>query len=164
MIEPNELAKSIAATDPIGIKLDNAVKTLFAYKPLLLGSNDDNPRYDILNTVIVYISEKHDTGNTDNSLIKMLTDFFDERLSGKEKVKKLKEDHGIPMTREIGKEVPEVCTYAEAMVLKGIKQERDNTKREKQRADAETQRADAAEARIRELEAQLAASGKKNKK
>ena len=50
--------------------------------------------------------------------------------------------------------VPEVCTYAEAMVLKGIKQERDNTKREKQRADA-------AEARIRELEAQLAASGKK---
>lgn len=145
-------------------KRANTIEKYEINRSFLLGSNDDNPRYDILNTVIVYISEKHDTGDTDNSLIKMLTDFFDERLSGKEKVKKLKEDHGIPMTREIGKEVPEVCTYAEAMVLKGIKQERDNTKREKQRADAETQRADAAEARIRELEAQLATSGKKNKK
>ena len=108
----------------------------------------------------------------------MLTDFFNERLSGPEKVKRLSEDHGIPMTREIGKEVPEVCTYAEALVLRGIKQGIDqeiiNTEKEKNRADAETQRAnaetqranaesqraDAAEARIRELEAQLAETRK----
>jgi len=55
-----------------------------------------------------------------------------------------------------------MCTYAEAMVLKGLERgieqgleqgrqaEEINTKREKARADA-------AEARIRELEAQLAA-------
>jgi len=102
----------------------------------------------------------------------MLTDLFDERIPGIEKVKKLRDEHGIPMTRELGKEVPEVCTYAESLLLKGINQgfdqgrneEKVNIEKEKLRADSETRRADdairraeAAEARIRELEAELAA-------
>ena len=109
----------------------------------------------------------------------MLTDLFDEKISGIDKVKKLRDEHGIPMTRELGKEVPEVCTYAESLLLKGINQgfdqgrneERVNTEKERLRADYETRRADsearraddaikraeAAEARIRELEAELAA-------
>ena len=143
-------------------KRANTIEKYGIRRSFLLGENNDSPRYDIINAVIIYISKNHDIGETNNSLIKMLTDLFNENIDGPQKVKKLNDEHNIPMTREIGKEVPSMCTYAEAMVLKGLERgieqgleqgrqaEEINTKREKARADA-------AEARIRELEAQLAA-------
>ena len=105
-------------------KRANSIEKYDINRSFLFGENDDSPRYDIINAVIINISKRHDTAGTDNELIKMLTDLFDEGLSGPEKVRILNDTHKIPMTREIGKEVPEVCTYAEAMVLKGIEQER----------------------------------------
>ncbi|MCR5203455.1 MAG: hypothetical protein K6E47_00185 [Lachnospiraceae bacterium] len=154
-------------------KRANTIEKYGINRSFLLGYNNDSPRYDIMNAVIIYISKTHDAGNTDNGLVMMLTDLFNETTSATEKIKKLKNEHGIPMTREILKEVPEMCTYAEAMVLKGIEQgiergieqgleqgimqgrqdEMANTEREKRRADA-------AEARIRELEVKLALVGK----
>ena len=122
-------------------KRANTIESYSISKDFLLGVNIDNPRYDIINATIIYISKNHDTGNTDSSLIRMLTDLFDETLPGIEKVKKLRNEHKIPMTRELGKEVPELCTYAEAMVLKGMEQERVNTERE--RANAEREKANA---------------------
>ena len=146
-------------------KRANTIERYGISRDFLLGNNTDSPRYDIINAVIIYISNTHDTENTENELVKMLTDLFNEQLTGIEKVKILKDNYKIPMVREIGKEVPEMCTYAEAMVLKGLKQglsqgleegrekgreeERTNTLRERQRAEA-------AEARVRELEALLA--------
>ncbi|MCR5203654.1 MAG: type III polyketide synthase [Lachnospiraceae bacterium] len=134
-------------------KRANTIEKYGINRSFLLGYNNDSPRYDIMNAVIIYISKTHDAGNTDNGLVRMLTDLFNETTSATEKIKKLKDKHGILMTREILKEVPEMCTYAEAMVLKGIEQGRQdemaNTEREKRRADA-------AEARIKELEEKLA--------
>ena len=100
----------------------NSIEKYNIDRSFIIGENSDAPRYDILTAVIVNISAKHDTGGIDNTLIKMLTDLFDERLSGAAKVKKLQNTYNIPMTRETEKEVPEVCTYAEAMVLKGLRQ------------------------------------------
>ncbi|OON84642.1 hypothetical protein BXO88_16215 [Oribacterium sp. C9] len=86
----------------------------------MYGSNTDKPRYDILNAIIVYISGKHDSENTDNELVRMLTDLFDERIDGVEKVKKLKSEYGLRMTKEVEGEVTDMCTYATAMENKGV--------------------------------------------
>lgn len=56
---------------------------------------------------------------TDNETIKLLTDLFDERMTGEVKVAKLQEHYGLPMTREY-EEVIGMCTYADAIEQKGI--------------------------------------------
>lgn len=48
-----------------------------------------------------------------------LTDLFDERLTGKDKIEKLKE-YGLRLTKEVRSEVAHMCTYATAMENKGI--------------------------------------------
>ncbi|OON84641.1 hypothetical protein BXO88_16210, partial [Oribacterium sp. C9] len=58
--------------------------------------------------------------NTDNELVRMLTDLFDERIDGVEKVKKLKSEYGLRMTKEVEGEVTDMCTYATAMENKGV--------------------------------------------
>ena len=98
----------------------NSIELYDLNRSFLCGSNADDPRYDILNAIIIYISEKHDPGNTDNEMIRMLTDLFDERINGAEKIKKLKSVYGLNMTRKIESEVTDLCTYATAMENKGI--------------------------------------------
>ena len=100
-------------------KRANSIEKYDIRRGFLVGKNEDNPRYDILNAVLINISEKHDTGGTDNETIKLLTDLFDERISGEDKVKRLQENYGLPMTREY-KEVIGMCTYADAIERKGI--------------------------------------------
>ena len=101
-------------------KRANSIEKYDIRRSFLVGNNDDNPRYDILNAVLINISEKHDTGGTDNETIKFLTDLFDERISGEDKVKLLQDNYGLPMTKEY-KEVIGMCTYADAIERKGIK-------------------------------------------
>ena len=100
-------------------KRANSIEKYDIRRSFLVGNNDDNPRYDILNAVLINISEKHDTGGTDNEAIKLLTDLFDERISGEDKVRILQENYGLPMTKEY-KEVIGMCTYADAIERKGI--------------------------------------------
>jgi hypothetical protein len=102
-------------------KRANSIEKYDIRREFLLGYNDDNPRYDILNAILINISEKHDTGDTDNETIKLLTDIFDERISGEDKVTILQKNYGLPMTREY-EEVIGMCTYADAIEKKGIKQ------------------------------------------
>ena len=59
-------------------------------------------------------------GGTQNELIHLLTDLFDERLNGAEKVKKLKDDYDLQMTKKVETEVKDMCTYSTAMENKGI--------------------------------------------
>ena len=74
-----------------------------------------------MNAIIIYISEKHNPENTENELIRMLTDLFDERINGPDKVQKFKSEYGLSMTKEVESEVTGMCTYATAMENKGIK-------------------------------------------
>ena len=89
-------------------------------KDFILGSNDDNPRYDIINATIINISENHDVSNTDNNTLKLLTTLFDETLDADTKITKLENDYGLPLTKEIEDEVTSMCTYATSMENKGI--------------------------------------------
>lgn len=98
----------------------NSIEKYDLRRTFLAGMNEDTPRYDIMNAVLVNISRTHDTGGTDNELIRLLTDLFDERLSGAEKVGRLKSDYGLKTTREVEREVDDMCTYGAAMENKGM--------------------------------------------
>ncbi|SFG25606.1 hypothetical protein [Oribacterium sp. WCC10] len=98
----------------------NSIEIYDINRNFLFGSNTDNPRYDILNAIIIYISGKHDSENTENEMIRMLTDLFDERINGVAKVQKLKSEYGLSITKEVESEVTDLCTYATAMENKGI--------------------------------------------
>ncbi len=98
----------------------NSIEMYDINRSFLFGGNADSPRYDILNAIIVYISGKHDLENADNELVRMLTDLFDERIDGIEKVKRLKLEYGLRMTKEVEGEVTDMCTYATAMENKGV--------------------------------------------
>ena len=73
-----------------------------------------------MNAIIIYISRKHDSEDAENELIKLLTDLFDERINGLEKVNKLKSVYGLNMTKEVEREVDDMCTYATAIENRGI--------------------------------------------
>ena len=100
-------------------KRANSIVKYEINRSMLVGSNTDNPRYDIMNAIIINISGKQDSINSDNELILMLTDLFDERIDGVEKIEKLKE-YGLSLTKEVESEVADMCTYATAMENKGI--------------------------------------------
>ena len=72
-----------------------------------------------MNAIIINISGKHDVANSANGLIRMLTDLFDNRMDGMEKVEKL-EAYGLELTKEVKSEVTNMCTYATAIENKGI--------------------------------------------
>ena len=71
-------------------KRANSIEKYGLERTFLVGSNENAPRYDIMNAIVINKSKVHDTGGTQNELIRLLTDLFDERLNGAEKVKKLK--------------------------------------------------------------------------
>jgi len=98
----------------------NSIEIYDINRNFLYGNNTDNPRYDILNAIIIYISEKHNPEKSNNELIRMLTDLFDERIDGAEKVQKLKSEYTLKLTKEVEVEVSDLCTYATAMENKGI--------------------------------------------
>ena len=100
-------------------KRANSIEKYALSRSMLAGSNDDNPRYDIMNAIIINISGRHDASGTDNKLIRMLTDLFDERIDGAGKVERLR-GHGLRLTKKIESEVSDMCTYATAMENKGI--------------------------------------------
>ena len=49
-----------------------------------------------------------------------MTDLFDERIKGTDKVIKLQEEYGLRMTKEVKTEVTDMCSYATAIEKKGI--------------------------------------------
>ncbi len=98
----------------------NSIEKYDICRDFLLGSNSDNPRYDILAAVIINISGKHDVEGTRNELIRLLTDLFDERLDGIEKINRLKDSYGLKLTKEVERKVADMCSYATAMENKGV--------------------------------------------
>ena len=89
-------------------------------------------------------------------IIKMLTFLLNENITGTEKITNLQKEYGVPMTREIGKEVPGMCTYAEAMVRKGLEQGYEQGyEQAREEVERERQRANDAEARLNNTEAEL---------
>lgn len=101
-------------------KRANSIERYELKKDFLLGCNSDNPRYDIINTTVINISENHDVEKIDNNTVKLLTTLFDETLDAKTKISELQNKYGLPLTKELEMEVTEMCTYATSMENKGI--------------------------------------------
>ena len=101
-------------------KRANSIEKYDIQRNFIVGTNDDKPRYDILSAILINISEKHEVEGTESELIRLLTDLFDERIDGREKVEKLKSEYDLRLTKEVEKEVEDMCTYATAMENKGI--------------------------------------------
>ena len=98
----------------------NSIEIYDINRRFLYGSNSDSPRYDILNAIIIYISEKHDSEKAENRLIRMLTYLFDEQVNVADKVRNLKTVYGLKVTKEVESEVTDLCSYADAIENKGI--------------------------------------------
>ncbi|SEA04271.1 hypothetical protein SAMN05216349_10412 [Oribacterium sp. KHPX15] len=98
----------------------NSIEIYDINRRFLYGSNSDSPRYDILNAIIIYISEKHDSEKAENGLIRMLTYLFDEHVNVADKVRNLKSVYGLNVTKEVESEVTDLCSYADAIENKGI--------------------------------------------
>ena len=102
-------------------KKANTIEKYSICRKFLYGSCDDNPRYDIMTVIQINLSKTFDTEGVDNELLKLLTDVFDERMTGEQKVKTLKETYGLPVTQDF-KEAMDMCTYADYIEKKGIEQ------------------------------------------
>ena len=101
-------------------KRANSIERYSLQRSFLYGRNDDTPRYDILNAVIINISKRHDTEGSGNELIRFLTDLFDERIPAAEKIQKLRREYDLRLTKAVEKEVSEMCNYATAIENRGI--------------------------------------------
>lgn len=84
--------------------------------------NTPNSRYDLMEAIIVNIGKNHDTEGTNSYIIKLLTDLFDDRVDGKDKVKNLKDEYGLPTTTEFETEVCDMLAYTARIEKKGISQ------------------------------------------
>lgn len=85
----------------------------------VVGNNPDNPRFDLLTVIVINISKTHNLGEENNGLIKMLTDLFDETMDSKTKIRKLEDEHGLPLTTDLEREVSDMCTYTENVMQQG---------------------------------------------
>ena len=98
----------------------NSVEKYDLRREFLFGHNDDNPRYDILTAVIVNVGRNCDPKDTESALIRMLSVLFDKQITTTEKFNKLKNEHGLKLTKEIQEEVTTMCNYADAVEQEGI--------------------------------------------
>lgn len=96
----------------------NSVDKYSINRETIYGSNDDNPRFDLFNAIIVNISKTHDTEGSDNKMIKVLTDLLNSDLSTRSKIEALKAD-GIQVTEEIEEGVADMCTYTASVRSEG---------------------------------------------
>ena len=92
-------------------KRANCIEKYSIKKEMLCGENSDSLRYDLLSAIIVNLSKYHDCGNTDNKLIRFLTDLFNEEIPGNKKIDLLEKEYHLRLTEEIEKEVLTMCTY-----------------------------------------------------
>ena len=100
----------------------NSIEKYDISRKFLYGYNPDTPRYDILEAVLINISEKRDTGDSENELINMMTCLFDTRISAAEKVRQLKDDYHLRVSRNIDEEVALMGSFADGFEKK-IRQE-----------------------------------------
>lgn len=97
----------------------NSIEKYRIAREMLYGQNPDQPRYDLMNAIVINISKTRNMDGNDNELIAMLTDLFNENMGADNKLRVLQEEHGIPMTEEMEEEVRDMCTYTASVLAQG---------------------------------------------
>lgn len=78
------------------------------------------PRYNLMEAIIVNISQNHDTEYSENELINFLTDLFNEELDSDKKISLLKNKYNLPTTTWFEREVADMTAYSAGLERKGI--------------------------------------------
>ena len=98
-----------------------AKNTVTGYKLMqekIFGDFQASPRYDILDVIFVCLGDPNDKEIPD--FLSMLSSTLNDHIPSIQKKKILQDNFGIPMTRELEKEVDEMCTLADAIEERGI--------------------------------------------
>lgn len=85
---------------------------------------EDGNRYDLMQIAMIYISKKHTGHDSENPLIRMLTDLFNEEVEAQEKIRLLEKKHQLPMSDATKKEVVTMCKYTAVIEEKGLEKGR----------------------------------------
>jgi flagellar biosynthesis/type III secretory pathway protein FliH len=64
---------------------------------------------------MIYLSRKHTGHDSENALICMLTDLFDENIGAEEKIRLLETKHHLPMGEPMKKEVKKMTVFSAAI-------------------------------------------------
>ena len=75
--------------------------------------------YDKLSIVMIYPNSEYDIHDDEYSLMEMLYILFKANLSPQDKKYQLKENYGIMMSREIDKEVEDMCNLSQGILNEG---------------------------------------------
>lgn len=67
--------------------------------------------YGLLELIVIRLGDKE----TEDQLLGMLTTLLWKKLTPKERMRKLEEEYGIPMHREVVEEVSGMCSYSAAI-------------------------------------------------
>jgi hypothetical protein len=102
----------------------NCIEKYSIQREMLCGTSKDNPRYDLISVILVNLSKDHDCGDTDNELLRFLTDLFNDEMNVREKLNILQNKYHLPLTAEIEKEVSEMCSYTASVLERGLDQGR----------------------------------------
>jgi predicted transposase/invertase (TIGR01784 family) len=78
-------------------------------------SASDRQRYDMMQIIMIYLSRKHTGHDSENALICMLTDLFDESIGAEEKIRLLETKHHLPMGEPMKKEVKKMTVFSAAI-------------------------------------------------
>lgn len=114
---------SIWICPEVAQKRANCIEKFCINKEMLCGNDNDDDRYDLMSTIIIKLSKKHDTDGANNTLINMLTDLFNETISAEKKIKILEQKYQLPITEEVEREVADMCTYTTYVENKGRERE-----------------------------------------
>lgn len=77
------------------------------------------PRYDLIEAIIVNISKDHNTDGSDSELINFLTDLFNEEMNSRKKIDLLKNRYKLLTTESFESEVELMTAYSAGLEKKG---------------------------------------------
>jgi len=96
----------------IPVKEQQTITRFHLIKEDLVGEvNVKEENFDLLELIVIHLGDKE----TEDKLLGMLTTLLWEKLSARERMRKLEKEYGIPMEREVVEEVGSMCSYSAAI-------------------------------------------------
>lgn len=102
---------SIWICTDVPAKRKNSIERYSLHKEMILGNSDDDNRYDLLSAIIVNVGKPCDNDIVESRMLNVLSILIDSKMGAMEKISLLRDKYDVPITKEIEKEVWDMCTY-----------------------------------------------------
>lgn len=102
---------SIWICTDVPAKRKNSIERYSLHKEMILGNSDDDNRYDLLSAIIVNVGKPCDNDIVESRMLNVLSILIDSKMGAMEKISLLRDKYDVPVTKEIEKEVWDMCTY-----------------------------------------------------